>query len=302
MIRLFFVADSRIADSILTLKFDHFLDPQPNQTYICFGLGHGHEPIDLLQIYQNHGIDTSTMTVITDQQLMDQNSLPGFDYYKFSGWIAQQFFKLLALDQVNSDRVLIQDCDTFLLTPYQYFDGSTPRYYVIENTTHSLEYYQYVKKFTGQERQTSHCFVTEFMPVLKKDWVSLKNHIEQTYGCNWLLAMEQVFSADVNSNPNNSSPIWFSEYELLGNLGLQKNPNAKFQFQHRLSIYDDTTSYWKHHPDHYTVEEFLKLDNIDKFNCVCIKSSTAVEEEHLVPILNSIVSQISSLVSNKEPQ
>lgn len=291
MIRLFFVASSRIADSILTLKFDHFLDPQPDQTYICFGPGKGRKPIDLLEIYRKHGIDTSNMTVITDQQLMDQNSLPGFDYYKFSGWIAQQFFKLLALDQVNSDRVLIQDCDTFSLTPYQYFDGSTPRYYVIENTTHSLEYYQYVKKFTGLERQTSHCFVTEFMPVLKKDWVSLKNHIEQTYGCNWLLAMEQVFSADVNLNPNNSSPIWFSEYELLGNLGLQKNPNAGFQFQNRLSIYDDTTVYWKEHADHYTVEEFLKLDNIDKFNCVCIKSSTAVEEEQLVPIM----SQISSL-------
>lgn len=293
MIRLFFVASSRIADSILTLKFDHFLDPQPDQTYICFGTDHARESIDLLQIYRDHGIDTSTMTVIPDQQLMRQHLLPNFDYHQFSGWIAQQFFKLLALDQVNSDRVLIQDCDTFSLTPYQYFDGSTPRYYVIENTTQSLEYYQYVKKFTGLERQTSHCFVTEFMPVLKKDWVALKNHIEQTYGCNWLLAMSQAFSADVN--PDNSPPIWFSEYELLGNLGLQKNPNAGFQFQNRLSLYDDTTGYWKSHPDHYTVEEFLKLDNIDKFNCVCIKSSTAVEEEHLVPILNSIVSQISSL-------
>jgi len=295
MIRLFFVAGSRIADSILTLKFDHFLDPQPDQTYICFGPDHNREPIDLLQIYQDHGIDTSNMTVVFDQQLMERQLLPEFDYYQFSGWIAQQFFKLLALDQVNSDRVLIQDCDTFSLTPYRYFDGSTPRYYVIENTTHSLEYYQYVKKFTGQERQTSHCFVTEFMPVLKKDWVALKNHIEQTYGCNWLLAMAQVFSADVNASPDNSPPIWFSEYELLGNLGLQKNPDAEFQFQNRLSIYDDTTGYWKQHADHYTIEEFLKLDNIDKFNCVCIKSSTAVEEEHLVPILNSIVSWSSPL-------
>jgi hypothetical protein len=107
--------------------------------------------------------------------------------------------------------------------------------------------------------------------------------------------MAQVFSADVNADPDNSPPIWFSEYELLGNLGLQKNPDAEFQFQNRLSIYDDTTGYWKHHPGHYTIEEFLKLDNIDKFNCVCIKSSTAVEEEHLVPILNSIVSWSSPL-------
>jgi hypothetical protein len=298
MIRLFFVASSRIADSILTLKFDHFLDPQPDQTYICFGQGHDREPIDVLQIYQDHGIDTSTMTVITDQQLMKQNSLPDFDYYKFSGWIAQQFFKLLALDQVNSDRVLIQDCDTFSLTPYQYFDGSTPRYYVIENTTQNQEYYQYVNKFTGQERQTNHCFVTEFMPVLKKDWVALKNHMEQTYGCNWLLAMSQVFSADLN--PDNSPPVWFSEYELLGNLGLQKNPNAEFQFQHRVSIYDNSTIYWKGHPDYHTVEEFLKLDNIDQFNCVCIKSATVIEQEHLAPILNLIVSQISPLVPLKE--
>jgi hypothetical protein len=300
MKRLFFVASSRIADSILTLKFDHFLDPQPDQTYICFGLGYDCEPVDVLQIYRDHGIDTSKMTVIFDQQLVKQQLLPEFDYYQFSGWIAQQFFKLLALDQVNSDRVLIQDCDTFSLTPYQYFDGSTPRYYVIENTTQNQEYYQYVKKFTGQERQTGHCFVTEFMPVLKKDWVALKNHMEQTYGCNWLLAMEQVFSADVN--PDNSPPIWFSEYELLGNLGLQKNPNAGFQFQHRLSLYDDTTGYWKWHPGYYTIEEFLKLDNIDKFNCVCIKSATAVEQEHLDTIFNRIMSHICPLVPLKEPQ
>jgi hypothetical protein len=290
MVRLFFVAGSRIADSILTLKFDHFLDPQPDHTYICFGAHGGGEPIDLLQIYWKHGIDTSKMTVIFDQQLMDQHLLPEFDYFQFSSWIAQQFFKLLALDQVNSDRVLIQDCDTFSLTPYRYFDGSTPRYYVIENTTHSVEYYQYVKKFTGLERQTSHCFVTEFMPVLKKDWIALKNHIEQTYGCNWLLAMAQVFSADVNVEPSFPS-IWFSEYELLGNLGLQKNPNAEFQFQNRLTLYDDTNGFWKQYADCYTIEEFLKLDNIDKFNCVCIKSCTAVEEEHL----DSIMSQISSL-------
>jgi len=301
MIRLFFVASSRIADSILTLKFDHFLDPQPDHTYICFGAHGGGEPIDLLQIYRKHGIDTSKMTVIFDQQLMDQHLLPEFDYFQFSSWIAQQFFKLLALDQVNSDRVLIQDCDTFSLTPYQYFDGATPRYYVIENTAQNQEYYQYVKKFTSQERQTSHCFVTEFMPVLKKDWVALKTHMEQTYGCNWLLAMEQVFSADVN--PDNSPPFWFSEYELLGNLGLQKNPNAEFQFQHRLSLYDDTTScWWQGRPDYYTVEEFLKLDNIDKFNCVCIKSSTTIEQEHLDPIFNRIMSHISPLVSTKEPR
>jgi hypothetical protein len=280
MIRLFFVASSRIADSILTLKFDHLLDPRPDQTYIYLGC---RQPIDLLQIYRAHGIDTSTMKVILDQQLINQSSIPNFDYYKFSGWIAQQFFKLLALDQVNSDCVLIQDCDTFSLTPYRYFDESTPRYYVIENTTQTLDYYQYVKKFTGQERQTNHCFVTEFMPVLKKDWVALKNHIEQTYGCHWLLAFDRVFSASLS--PTGTPPIWFSEYELLGNLGLQKNPNAKFQFQHRLSLYDHTTSYWKGHLDHYTIEEFLKLDSIDKFNCICIKSSTAVEEEHLSQML-----------------
>jgi hypothetical protein len=287
MIRLFFVAGTRIADSILTLKFDYFLDPQPDQTYICFG---GADTIDLLKIYQDHGIDTSNMEVINDNQLIPQSSNPGFDYRKFGGWIAQQFFKLMALDRVNSDRVLIQDCDTFSLVPYQYFDGSTPRYYVIENTTQSSEYYQYVKKFTGKQRQTNHCFVTEFMPVLKKDWVALKDQIEQTHGCNWLLAFDQIFSADLINNKTDL--IWFSEYELLGNLGLQKNPNATFQFQHRVSLYDDTSMYWKGKPDYYTLEEFFKLGSLDRFNSVCIKSNTAIKQEHIDPVFNFVKGHI----------
>lgn len=282
VIRLFFVADTRIADSILTLKFDHFLDPQPDQTYVCLG---SVKPIDLLKIYQDHGIDTSKMKIIYDHELISRSANPGFDYRKFGGWINQQFLKLLALDQVNSDRVLIQDCDTFSLVPYQYFDESTPRYYVIENTTQSLEYYQYVKTFTGKQRQTDHCFVTEFMPVLKKDWIELKDQLEQTHGCNWLMAFDQVFSADRKNNPGQ---IWFSEYELLGNLGLQKNPEATFQFQYRLSLYDDTTDYWKDHSDYYTLEEFFKLDNINRFNCVCIKSSTVINEQHIGPIVNIV--------------
>jgi hypothetical protein len=301
MIRLFFVASARIADSILTLKFDHLLDPRPNRTYIHFG---SHEPIDLLKIYQDHGIDTSDMEVVYDHQLMSRGPIQDFDYhnfgyYKFGGWITQQFFKLMALDQVDCDRVLIQDCDTFSLTPYQYFDGSTPRYYVIENTAQSQSYYQYVKKFTGQERQTDHCFVTEFMPVLKKDWVALKNQIEHTHGCHWLLAMSQVFSADLKLK---TDAIWFSEYEMLGNLGLQKNPNAEFEFQHRASIYDNSTMFWKGQPDYYTVEEFLALDNIDKYNCVCIKSGTAVEQENMSVILDSIMTRMPNLATriNKE--
>jgi hypothetical protein len=298
MIRLFFVAGGRIADSILTLKFDHLLDPQPDRTYIHFG---SQQPIDLLKIYQDHGIDTSDMEVVYDQQLMSQISIPDFDYYKFGGWITQQFFKLMALDLVNSDRVLIQDCDTFSLTPYQYFDGSTPRYYVIENTTQSQAYYQYVKKFTGQERQTDHCFVTEFMPVLKKDWIALKNQIEQTYGCHWLLAMSQVFSADLKLKTDR---ILFSEYEMLGNLGLQKNPNAELQFQHRVSIYDNSTSFWQGKPNYYTVEEFLALDNIDKYNCVCVKSGTAIEQENMSAILDLIMTRMPNLAThtNKELQ
>jgi hypothetical protein len=282
MIRLFFVAGTRIADSILTLKFDHFLAPQPDQTYICFG---GAKTIDLLKIYQDHGIDTSNMKVINDNQLIAQSPNPEFDYRKFGGWITQQFFKLIALDQVDSDRVLIQDCDTFSLSPYQYFNGSNPRYYVIENTTQSLEYYQYVKKFTGKERQTNHCFVTEFMPVLKKDWVALKDQIEQIHGCNWLLAFDQIFSADFS---NKIDQIWFSEYELLGNLGLQKNTDADFQFQHRISLYDNTTIFWKGHPNYYTLEEFFKLDSLDRFNSVCVKSSTAIKEQHIEPIFNFV--------------
>lgn len=233
--RLMFVGANRIVDSIITLQFDKFLQPKPERTTIYLGsiIDPAHCwrcTIDILALYRQHGIDTSTFSIVHDIDLLNQYGQFGL-YGTFNFWIRQQLIKFMAVDSCDSEQILIQDSDILLTKPYCYFNNGEPVPFVVPDTSHSPGYYEFVKKFTGQPRQTSGCFVTDFMPLRRTDWVSLKKHVEQTYSQDWLLAMINMFKQEPND-------IMFSEYEVLGNWLMLTNPNLKTVIQRNYLLKD----------------------------------------------------------------
>lgn len=260
--RMIFLHSARVADLVLTLKFDRFLSPRPDKTYIFYGPWD--LDVDLKQTLTDHSIDTTTFEIIPDHYIWRNNPI-NVDIYQFGGWIAQQLIKFLALDLVGChDYVLIQDCDTFSIQSYEWIKNNQPQMYFLENTSHSDQYYHYVEKFTGHKRQLPHCFVSEFMPLLREDWIDLKNQIENNYQLPWLEAMHKQFLSDSNANISKNAdtsypPIWFSEYELLGNWAVQKHPDIKFILQKRLPL---KILLQEKNTSRFTV-------NIKRFNCIC---------------------------------
>jgi hypothetical protein len=277
MIRLMFVGKGREAESILSLKFDCFLDPAPDHTFVYYGDDvsgytiNRESNIDLLSKYKEFGIDTSKITVVPDKQLLANIDV---DIYKFGGWIAQQFIKFLALDSCTDNHILLQDCDVFAIKTYKYFENDLPVPLVLPKESHSPEYYTYITKLLGIDRQTEDCYVTDFMPVNKNDWISLKAQIEKMHNKQWFGAIYDMFVADYPSAPNNK--IWFSEYEILGNWAKFKHPNLQSVIQSRLGLIDMN--------DSLTIKEQ---------NCVF---SNGRDNRIMIDDINDIFKKVSSLI------
>jgi hypothetical protein len=108
--------------------------------------------------------------------------------------------------------VLIQDADAFFIKPYSCIVDGKPNYPVILNETHEDGYYKVLENSLGIQRQTPHCFVSEFMPVLREDWLSLKAALETRNNKHFLDAV--IDNVPVSTYDNLR---WFSEYEFLGN-------------------------------------------------------------------------------------
>jgi hypothetical protein len=239
MNRLIFVGNDRIVDSIITLKFDHFFNPALNTTTIYL-----RPDVDILSIYRDHGIDTGNFSVIYDRDLVAKYC-SSTNIHEFNGWIAQQMIKLIALDTCPYEEILIQDCDTFLLKPYCYFDQGLPVPLILPNETHSIEYYQYIEKFLGIPRQSTGSYVTEFIPVLKSDWISLRSRIEERYGMRWLEALLKQFRQDQAQGLS----LWFAEYEMLGNWMQHLRPDMKTVDQVRFTFSDRVSGQWRYRGD-----------------------------------------------------
>lgn len=254
---------SRIADLILTLKFDRYLDPLPDKTFLFYGPFDLKE--DLTTVLERHGIDPDRFNIQADYKFWAK-SPPCVDIYQFGGWISQQLIKFIVTDSLDFDFLLIQDCDTFSLRPYQWLTANyDPVLLVLPNTSHDLNYYRYVETFSGYPRQTSDCFVTEFMPVSKKNWTSLKKRIENIHGQPWLRSLHSVFEKDQRDD----SQIWFSEFELLGNWQLVCDPNTRRIAQKRFETRKDWKARLPEITDHtffcnYAQVDLLEVDLLSK--------------------------------------
>ena len=95
MTRIITVGWHRIIESVVTLQFDRFLVPVPEQTIIYLGPIPRDNPlfrVDLLALYQSFGIDTDRFRLILDPPLD-----PDANFRQFGPWIGQQFLKLMNL-------------------------------------------------------------------------------------------------------------------------------------------------------------------------------------------------------------
>lgn len=242
--RAVFIGSYRVSHACLSMQFDHYLK-NIDQTYIFTNC----DPAFLDNILRKYNIDTAKFIYVTDAEMNARYpTLMNWwfeDDYRGS-WLYQQALKLASLDYIDADVVLIQDPDTFSITPYECINQQgNPKFFILPNETHSRGYYQVIVNSLGIPRQTPHCFVTEFMPTYKEDWLSLKHKLETRNNCD-------AFDTIIDNVPLENNLRWFSEYEFLGNWTMTQRPvemleQKRFQYK--------------------TLDE---LDNLTtEYNCVC---------------------------------
>jgi len=239
--RALFIASYRIPHACLSLQFDRYLK-NIDHTYIFTNT----EPVYVDGCLRAHGIDTTNFEYIADSQM--DHLYPTlrnwwFDNDYRGSWLYQQALKLAAIDFIDSDIVLIQDPDTFAIKPYDCLEQEQLKFFILPNETHTAGYYDVLKNSLGIERQTPHCFVSEFMPVFKQDWTRLKATLEARNNCD-------AFDAIINNVPYEryDGLKWFSEYEFLGNWTMTQRPvkllqQKRFQYKTLDQLKDVTREY-----------------------------------------------------------
>lgn len=242
--RALFIAAYRIPHACLSLQFDHYIKAI-DQTYIFTNCD-----IDWLDKILKKYVNTDNFIYVHDREMdakyptIRPNWFVNNDYR--GSWLYQQALKLASVDYIDADCVLIQDPDTFSIVPYNCYENSKLKYFILPNTTHSYGYYK-VLDCLGIKRQTPHCFVTEFTPMLKEDWFSMKYQLTNSNRCD-------PFDAIINSVP--VEPLdglkWFSEYEFIGNWAMSRREITMVE-QRR-----------------FQYKNLDELDNLTKdYNCVC---------------------------------
>jgi hypothetical protein len=125
-------------------------------------------------------------------------------------------------------------------------------YMVLENQRHSWGYYETIRNAFGFERKTSHCFISEYVPVLKQDITAMRHHLEQRHDRNWLDAIIDNCPGEPTVPPwgNGELVRWLSEYELVGNWTMSQR-QITMEPQRRY-MYDDMSKIGGFDPDFHT--------------------------------------------------
>jgi hypothetical protein len=252
--RLIFCAPYRVPISSISLKFDHNLIGVSRNIIVS-----PMNTVDLFRYLSQYNIDTNKFEHLPDQELIDQ--YPEILHWVFDGdprnnWLKQQAIKLATLDYIDYNLALIHDPDTWMIHPYQCVNKQGQLCMLaLQNTTEG-SYSGVLQEVLGMQRQTEHCFVTEFMPVYKQDWNSLKQLLETNHQQHFLDAIIDHVPA-IKTLDGLQSLKWFSEYEFLGNWILSQR-SVDFLFQKRFVI--------------NSVEDLHNLDPA-KYNSICDQSS-----------------------------
>lgn len=229
--RVVFLARYRVPHACMSMQFDHMLTGI-DRTVIA-------SPVpkeELWPVFARYGIDTTHFDYLPDAEVLPHYPeienwvIPG-DYRGF--WLRQQAVKLSVLDYLDDEVVLLTDPDTFMTEPYCCYNDGRLNYLILANTTHG-SYNGMMDAIVGIPRQTPHCFITEFVPVHRDDWNSLKTTLEQRHSQHFLDAIIDSCPGMPTVPPWGDGNIikWFSEYELLGNWATSQH-EVDYQEQRR---------------------------------------------------------------------
>jgi hypothetical protein len=247
VVRIIFLARYRIPHACLTMQFDHFLQGI-DQTVIATTVPQQ----ELWPILEQHNIDTSNFVYVNDSVIYEH--YPEVNHWVFPDdyrgwWLRQQAIKLSYLDYLDYDVALMTDPDTIMVEPYQCWENNQLNMLVIPNTTHD-SYRGVLENVLGMSRQTTHCFVTELVPVVKQDWILLKQTLEQRHHQHFLDAIIDHVPGMPTVPPWGTGNLikWFSEYEFLGNWAMTQRPIAiqeqrRFEYDQLDKIQNFTPNY-----------------------------------------------------------
>ena len=200
--RIMCVGPGRINEAMATLKFDYQIHPQLDWTYIISP----YAKEEFERLFKEFNINYQSIEILPENYFDQYYDLTR---WKVDNWYKQQAFKLCALDHINSEYFLIQDCDLVLLKPYSIWVSGNLNFKAepLWNDYHGV-YADMVEKIIGLDRKIPYSLVNELMPYSKQDWQVLKEHIENIHNMNFLDSIVSVRAFDETK--------WFSEYELLG--------------------------------------------------------------------------------------
>jgi len=248
--KILYLARYRVPHAIMSLQFAHHLKGV-DRTCVA-------SPVpkeELWPIFEKYNIDTSNFDYAPDSEIyrlypqVNNWVLPG-DYRGW--WLRQQAIKLAFLDYLDYDLMVMHDPDCILIRDYWPIKNGTLNYMVLENERHSWGYYQTIKNAFGFDRLTPHCFISEFVPVLKQDITAMRNFLQQQHQRHWLDALIDNCPGEPTVPPwgNGEMIRWLSEYELVGNWTMSRR-QITTEPQRRY-MYDDMHKIGGFDPDYHT--------------------------------------------------
>ena len=215
--RIVFLAKYRMPHACLSMQWDHMLTGI-DRTVIATPM----DPETVDRVLSKHGINTANFEYVEDSIIYEKypqvNNWVFPDDYR-GWWLRQQAIKLSVVDLLDYDVVLLTDPDTFLIEPYQCYKNNRLNYMVLPDTKHG-SYHGVFESITGMPEITPHCFVTEFVPSARENWLKLKHLLNQRWpNKHWLDAIIDAVPGIPTIPPWGTGNLikWFSEYELIGN-------------------------------------------------------------------------------------
>lgn len=246
--KILYLARYRVPHAIMAMQFGDYLKGV-DRTCIA-------SPVpkeELWPVFEKYNIDTSKLDYAPDSEIY--RIYPEVNHWVFDGdyrtyWLRQQAIKLAFLDYLEYDLMVMHDCDCILIQDYEPLKDGKLNYMVLENERHSWGYYETIKNALGFERKTPHCFISEYVPVLKEDMTALVDFLEHTHKKKWLDAIIDNCPPEPTVPPWGNGELirWFSEYEFIGNWVMSRReittePQRRYHYDDMEKIGDFDPNY-----------------------------------------------------------
>lgn len=236
------IGPNRELHSACTLQHDHNLHPTFDKTVLI--LYDGIHKQKLLDIYHNFGIDTSRFELVHDKELIGDQTWTG----RYPRWIRQQLIKILAFARFDYDLCLLQDCDTFCIQPFTWWQDG-PILFYLPKILYPADYDFYAQAITGF-KPSEHNFVTEFVPMNKKTWNAI-NHKRSLID-----RVQQALAENYTNRP------WIAESQIINHWMISRHVGTQLVVQRRFNI------------DHTNIAAIKAqhswFDTLLNFNVICI--------------------------------